>query len=193
MLATFLHANQSRGRLRLSALTAGNGCCYSLLSARLYQSAHPFRSHPPRPIDTGNGENDGAGYSRARYRHPVCPSLRLRGSRGREQLRFSFGCFGLLARHLTIAGQYLGGLCGSSCGRVSIRLDRFPACFVSPAVSYPFALFPPRRPVPPHPVPIQSRLASFRLIRPIPLIASLPSLSSPLRPACRVVGTGRIS
>lgn len=98
----------------------------------------------------------------------------------------------MLARHLTIAGQYLGGQCGSSSGRVSIMLDRFPACFVSPAVSYPFARFPPRRPVPPHPVPIQSRLASFRLIRPIPLIASL---SSPITPrlSCRRNGADFIN
>lgn len=27
-----------------------------------YQSAHPFRSHSPRPIDTGNGENGGANF-----------------------------------------------------------------------------------------------------------------------------------
>ena len=101
----------------------------------------------------------------------------------------------MLARHLAIAGQYSGGLCGSSWGRVSIRLDRFPAYFVSPAVSYPFARFPPRRPVPPHPVPIQSRLASFRLIRQIPLIASLPSLSSPITPrlSCRVSGADFIN
>ena len=98
--------------------------------------------------------------------------------------------FGLLARHLAIAGQYSGGLCGSSWGRVSVGFDCFPACFVSHAVSYPFARCPPRRPVPPHPVPIQSRLASFRLIRPIPLIASLPSLSSPITPRlpCRRSG-----
>lgn len=30
-----------------------------------YQSAPPFRSHSPRPIDTGNGENDGEAYPRA--------------------------------------------------------------------------------------------------------------------------------
>ena len=31
------------------------------LAYRLGSSAHPFRSHPPRPIDTRNGENGGAG------------------------------------------------------------------------------------------------------------------------------------
>lgn len=70
---------------------------------------------------------------------------------------------------------------------------------VSPPASYPlrFRILCPiatsRCPVPPHPVPIQSRLASFRLIRPIPLIASLPSLSSPSRPACRIDRRGGFS
>lgn len=151
-------------RLRLSASDCGNGCCGSYLLA--YQSASPFRSHPPRLIDTRNGENDGAGYSRARYRHPVCPSLRLRGSRGREQLRFSFGCFGLLARHLTIAGQYFGGRCGSSYGRVSIRLDRFPRLLRIPCG---FVFFPS---IAPSRLPRAVSSASSHLIRPVPLLAS---------------------
>lgn len=47
MLATPLHTNQSRGRLRLSALTAGNGCCGSLLSARLSAPFVSFMLAPP--------------------------------------------------------------------------------------------------------------------------------------------------
>lgn len=117
-------------------LTAVDGCCDSYRLS--YQSAHPFRSHPPRPIDTGNGENGGANCSRAWCGHPVCLPLRLRRGVGRRRLRLSYGCFELLARYLAIVGQYSGGLCGSSWGRVSVGFDYFPACFVSPAVSYPF-------------------------------------------------------
>ena len=60
LLAPSPPVHQSRERLRLSASDCGNGCCGSYLLG--YQSAPSFRSHPPRPIDTGNGENDGAGF-----------------------------------------------------------------------------------------------------------------------------------
>ena len=50
--------------------------------------------------------------------------------------------FGLLARHLAIAGQYSGGLCGSSWGRVSVGFDCFPAYFVSPTALYSFTQLP---------------------------------------------------
>lgn len=55
------------GCLRLSASDCVGSRAYRLV----YQSAHPLRSHPPRPIDTGNGENDGATYSRAWCGYPV--------------------------------------------------------------------------------------------------------------------------
>lgn len=148
-LACLPHVHQSRGRLRLLALTTG----VLVPICSTVNPPHPFRPHSPRLIDTGNGENDGADYSRAWCGRSVCLSLRLCGIGGRRRLRLSYGCFELLARHLTIAGQYSGGQCGSSSGRVSIRLDRFPAYFVSPAALYPFARFPPRCPVPSHPCP----------------------------------------
>lgn len=92
LLATSPHVYQSRWRLRRSVLTAGMATAAPIGSARL--SAHPLRSHPPRPIDTRNGENDGAGLSSCLMRcgHPVCPPMRLRGSMGRRRLRFSYGC-----------------------------------------------------------------------------------------------------
>ena len=113
----------------------------------------------------------------------------------------------MLARHLAIAGQYLGGLCGSSWGRVSITLDRFPAGFVSPAVSYPChhcpapspravssvpclissvpfpCLLHPHRPAN-RPMPSQSHYPSWRsLLFP-------PNCLSPITPrlSCRVSG-----
>ena len=48
------------GRLRRSVSDCGDDCCVSYLLG--YQSAPSFRSHPPRPIDTRTGENDGAGF-----------------------------------------------------------------------------------------------------------------------------------
>lgn len=113
-----------------------------------------------------------------------------------------FGLFGLLARHLTIAGQYFGGLCGSSWGRVSVEFDYFPACFVSPAALYSFPQLPrpvarlipsvpsclPRLPlsvpfclIRAHPIPSHS-FRPFDCFAPIVLIAITPRLS------CRING-----
>lgn len=93
----------------------------------------------------------------------ACPFLRLRRSGGRRRFHSvscRLGLFGFLARHLAIAGQYLCGLCGSSCGRVSVVFDCFHSYFVSPAALYPLPLLP--RPVAPcrliraHPIPSYS-------------------------------------
>ena len=163
LLAPSPHAHQYRGRLRRSALTTRMAA--AALSYRLGYSS--IRSAPirPAPRHEERGERRG-GLSSCLVRASGLPVFRLCGSRGRRRFHSAscrFGLFELLARHLAIVGQYSGGLCGSSCGRVSIRLDRFPACFVSNAASYPL----PHCPFP---------FAPCRLIRPVPMLAS-PSSS----------------
>ena len=95
-----------------------------------------------------------------------------------EQVRCSLVPYllGLSARHLAIAGQYFDELCGSPSGRVSVGFDCFPACFVSPAVSYPLL----RRPVPSH----QCR---SHPISPACLLRSSPSVSSRLIPFSLII------
>ena len=80
-LACLPHVHQSRGRLRLLALTTG----VLVPICSTVNPPHPFRPHSPRLIDTGNGENDGADYSRAWCGRSVCLSLRLCGIGGRRR------------------------------------------------------------------------------------------------------------
>lgn len=165
---------------------------------RLVLSFAPPHRHGER------GERRGGLVPRAWCDHPVCLPLRLRRDLGRRlfhSVPCRFRLFGLLARHLTIAGQYLDGQCGSSSGRVSVGFDYFPAYFVFPAALYPFARFPPRRPVPSHPCPVSSHPFRYLLASPSSsyALANYPSwcslrLSAPTayrpspRLSCRVSG-----
>lgn len=49
------HGGVSVYRLLTTWMAAASPICSAI------QFAHPFRPHSPRPIDTGNGENNGEG------------------------------------------------------------------------------------------------------------------------------------
>lgn len=110
---------------------------------------------------------------------------------------------GLSARHLAIAGQYFGGLCGSPSGRVSVGFDLLPrllcilryfvsfppvapSCLISavPIQSVPSACFAPLRPFHPVPIPSCSRSSSsaHALLASSPIASPFHLMFSPSRP-----------